>query len=321
MNAKLLLSAVIVSSLFVPFAAALADPLPGEVLKFSQQPMIATLLPNEAGQQQPYFGHDELSTIRPSPTSGSLFTGTFMADDFADKVESDIVHVKWWGSYIGDPAGTAHTPVNSFLIVFEEDVPAGPDNPFSHPGKPLSAQIVTSGVLAPASGTFVEAPIRGPDPLVLESLYQYNAELATPFRQEADKVYWLKIVALVGTQDPTTWGWHNRDYTIPDLLASTAPAVNPGEKNQAPAGFPFDVWHFQDDAVRGTMSLQTDGLGVVQSQYEKQDYVAPYDGPSIVQTFSKDLAFELYRVPEPSSVVLLALGACGLAAFHRRKRG
>ncbi|MBI2823499.1 MAG: PEP-CTERM sorting domain-containing protein [Planctomycetia bacterium] len=318
MNAKLLLSAVILGSLFVPLASAVADPLPGEVLKFSQRPMIATPLPNEAGQQQLYFGHDELSTLQRSPTGGSLFTGTFMADDFADKVESDIVHVRWWGSYIGDPSGTAHVPVNAFLVVFEEDVAADADHPFSHPGKPLSAQIVTPGALTP--GTFVETGIRGPDPLLFESLYQYNAELATPFRQKADTVYWLKIVALVDTQSQTQWGWHNRDYTIPDPLASTAPAVSPGERNEAPAGFPFDVWHFQDDAVKGSMSLQLDGLGIVQTQFDDQNYVAPYDGPSIITQFSKDLAFELYRVPEPSSIALLVVGAFGLVAFHRRRR-
>ena len=55
-------------------------------------------------------------------------------------------------------------------------------------------------------------------------------------------MYWLKIVALVDVppgcpfpdpdQPPTfvpRWGWHNRDYTIMDPLASTPPAVVPGE--------------------------------------------------------------------------------------------
>ena len=98
--------------------------------------------------------------------------------------------------------------------------------------------MVTPGTLSP--GTFTETLERGPDPVLGEALYRYNAELALPFNQAPNTVYWLKIAALVDVPQPlppgqpippdvTQWGWHNRDYTLNDPQASTAPNVNPGE--------------------------------------------------------------------------------------------
>ena len=103
------------------------------------------------------FGHDELSTAYSQfGTAGPQpYRGTFMADDFADKISTPVVHVKWWGSYL-DNFQSAATPVNKFLIAFESDLPAGPGQPFSRPDQVLSHQIVTKGPLAPGSGTYTE---------------------------------------------------------------------------------------------------------------------------------------------------------------------
>ena len=124
-----------------------------------------------------------------------------MADDFADKFSSPVVHVKWWGSYLNDFI-IPNFPVNKFLISFESDVPASAANPFSRPGEPLLNQIVRRvpvGGLTPGSGTFTEVPISGGGPPLGETLYEYNAELhlGKEFFQKPDTVYWLKIVALV----------------------------------------------------------------------------------------------------------------------------
>ncbi|HEV8290377.1 MAG TPA: hypothetical protein VGP94_00570, partial [Tepidisphaeraceae bacterium] len=212
-------------------SATRADPLPGEILKFQQKPMVATTL-GPVGSGPTYFGHDELSTaygILPEPTAPP-YQGRFMADDFADKFETPVLHVRWWGSYMG-PDHFVGGGVKRFYIGFESDVPASPTGGFSHPGTPLLQQFVVKGPLAPSSGTFTETPIRGPDPVIGESLYEYNSELRCPFQQKPDTVYWLKIVALVNQVEdgPIQWGWHNRDWTVPDPLASTPPAVIPGE--------------------------------------------------------------------------------------------
>jgi hypothetical protein len=253
-----------------------------------------------------------------------------MADDFADEFTSPVVHVKWWGSYLNNFT-TPNIPVNKFLISFETDVPdPSPTNPddFSHPGEPLLNQIVTRvplGGLTPGSGTYTEVEI-SPGGLPLnERLYEYNAELHLDkeFFQDPDKVYWLKIVALVDLpaglpwpepdQPPTfapRWGWHNRDYTIHDPLASTPPAVNPGEHLDGVIGPPAagtPIWHFQDDAVTGRVFVNPNIPGgdimprVEQGEYRPTRYLAGADGPPIIADFSKDLAFELYTIPEPAA--------------------
>jgi hypothetical protein len=173
----------------------------------------------------------------------------------------------------------------------------------------------------PPSGMFSEKQIRGPDPLLNEALYEYNAELAMPFEQMADEIYWLKIVALVdpnvnpNPDVPIRWGWHNRDYTIKDPLVG-----NPGETlthiSSVTGTREIPVYHFQDDAVTGPVSVEllaaTDEI-LVQQPYEEDVYhetyyISPYDGPPTIAEMSKDLAFNLYTVPEPSAILLLCVG-------------
>ncbi len=326
------------------FAAnAIADPLPGrDLLKFSQRPMIATPVVDDNGVINTYQGHDELSTAY---TSGfqPLWEGRFMADDFADKLTSPVVHVKWWGSYLNDII-VPDMPVNMFLISFESDAASTAVDTFSHPDQPLLNQIVFRNPLPPTlPGTFTEKLIRGPDPFLGESLYEYNAELnfGKEFMEVKDTVYWLKIVAMVnapvlGSFDPynpdsyptpvTQWGWHNRDYTIQDTLAS--PNVAPGEFIEGTVGGANQpVWHFQDDAVRGDVQIiGTSMPGVVQSNMSPQFYRDGIDGPPGgipgthgIGRFSKDLAFELYTVvPEPASCLLLLMGLTIIPSLRRR---
>jgi hypothetical protein len=297
----------------------LADPLPGEVLKFQQLPQNGPI----------FFGHDEASMgfgiLDPATGVLSGWRGGFMADDFADKFSTPVVHLRWWGSYLNGPGAAT---VDKFLIAFESDVPVGPNNPFSRPGTPLLNQIVRKGPLAPGSGTFTEKPAGGS---AAEPLFEYNAELnlGKEFPQQPNTVYWLKIAALVdGNDPPFIWGWHNRDYTIPDSLASTPPAVSPGESMvgtvPGPTGQPVPVWHFQDDAVSGTFTAMIDpampNMPIVdQSDFVPQRYVFPSDGPDVIQQFSKDLAFELYMIPEPATWLLLITGVVAGRVIMRQE--
>lgn len=335
MNARQQLLAILSLAASAAVAAGLAqaDPLPGrDVLKFTQQPMDFTPI---GGQL--YFGHDEISTAYApmvGPAPAGAYRGRFMADDFADTLSTPVVHVKWWGSYLNNFQSTA-MPVNKFLIAFEADQPQGPNNPFSHPIPPIFSQIVTLGPLSPSSGTYSEKLISGGGPPLNEDLYEYNAELAVPFPQKADTVYWLKIVALVDTLpgiDPTNpnapvprWGWHNRDYTQQNPHAS--PAVSPGE-HLAGTIANSPVYHFQDDAVEGLVNVFTaidpTGVQIVQqvdqpiSSFMPTRYVNDVDGPPGIRGFSKDLAFELYSiVPEPAAGMLLVAGLFGAAMLRR----
>lgn len=320
------------SILVLAISQANADPLPGrDLTKFSQRPMDQT-----AVQGQIYWGHDELSTayapIGQVPVS---YRGDFMADDFADNFSTPVVHVKWWGSYINNSEIFGN--INKFLIAFEQDVPTPNPLGFSYPDPlgPIHSEIVTLGGLSPQSGTFTETLKSAGGPPLNEHLYEYNAELAVPFPQQKDTVYWLKIVALVDSQpgidpfDPNAplprWGWHNRDYTQQDLLAS--PAVMPGENQQGNAAL-GPIWHFQDDAVSGkldvTTFINTDGVEQIDKvnqhlgTFQPENYRDDIDGLPGIGQFSKDLAFELYTVvPEPSTCLLMLFSLCGLVTRRR----
>jgi hypothetical protein len=314
---------------------AAADPLPGrDLLKFSQQPMDQTAVVGQI-----YWGHDEPSTAyAPTGLVPTSYRGRFTADDFADTFATPVVHVKWWGSYLNQSDQFGH--VNKFLIAFEQDVPNPNPLGFSYPDPagPIHSQIVTLGALSPQSGTFTEKFVSGGGAPLNEALYEYNAELAIPFPQQKDTVHWLKIVALVDhapTINPllpgapvTRWGWHNRDYTQQNLLAS--PAVSPGEHLQAasPAGL---IWHFQDDAVTGevavTTFVNTAGVEVVGNvaqfigTFDDEHYIDNVDGPTGIVQFSQDQAFELYTVvPEPATCLLMVAGLFGIAACRRTSK-
>jgi hypothetical protein len=334
-----------VALLTVCATGANADPFSDQVLKFQQSPMIGLPIVDN-GVTQVFNGHDELSTawlsspVPPLPGTNPEYKGVSMADDFADNFDSPVVHVTWWGSYLNNIINPNQL-VTKFLIAFEEDVPAGqvgPDGttlPYSRPGKVLSTQIVDLvGVLAPGSGTYTEQKITN---TLSEDIYKYNAELFLDkqFPQVRDEIYWLKIVALIdaqqtGTSLDTQWGWHNRDYTISNPLAS--PNVLPGEVNEQPIIdllYPTDVWHFQDDAVTSDVSITIDPSmpnmpDVIQFNPINKHYLDDLDGPGPtavhlgIGQFSKDLAFELYTVPEPATCMLLVIGLGAIATSRKR---
>jgi hypothetical protein len=292
-------------------------------------------------------GHDELSTATRT-NDNAPWQGVYMADDFADYAGTPVTHVRWWGSYLGQQ-DTSH--VLRFLISFEHNVPASidatglvtPSHPdFDHPGNLHQIVDFIPGIAPPPPGSFTEKPIAtGPGPVPPpEPLYEYNAELHLDkwFHElkatatNPDDVYWLKIVALndAHREGLIQWGWHNRDWSIPDALA--AKAIDTPDGGESVVGFVpglvagtvQPVWHFEDDAVTGgivvtpTMPFMPT---VEQSGFDEKKYVFPHDGPSEIQQFSKDLAFELYTIiPEPASAVLLALGVFGFAGWNRRRR-
>ena len=96
----------------------------------------------------------------------------------------------------------------------------------------------TDGVLTPGEGTFTEKIIPGPAASMARSTSTTpNCTSDKAFPEQAETVYWLKIVALdvipsltIPVEQRLQWGWHNRDYTIKDPFASTpAAGVSPGE--------------------------------------------------------------------------------------------
>jgi hypothetical protein len=302
----------LLASLAIPSIAS-AAPLPGEILKFQQLPL-GDLATNPNSQ---FPGHDELSTAI-SNAAAQGFSGTFAADDFSDNVSSPVVDVGWWGSY--HPNGAVPGQVQQFLISFESDVPANTASNFSHPGQSLSSEVVTLGALAPGSGTFTETPdasLPGPD----GTTYAYNAELRNPFPEQAGVIYWLKIVALSNPNQNVQWGWHNRDYTIPNPYAAA-----PGDSLLGTNDIGQPVYHYLDDAVTGSVVYNPSALPP-KNLVETNMTPLLYSGAAGVDGFgatgvvppSEDLAFDLYynNVPEPVGLPLLSMG---LFLFRRNRR-
>ena len=151
-------------------------------------------------------------------------------------------------------------------------------------------------------------------------LYEYNAELANPFPEQAGTVYWLKIVALDRPNQHIQWGWHNRDYTIPDPYAAP-----PGDAILGINDIGQPVYHYLDDAVTGNVTYipgvppPTDLIETNMSPllYSNIPAVDGFGATGVVSP-SEDLAFDLYynNVPEPVGLPLLAMGFF----FLRRNR-
>jgi hypothetical protein len=280
-------------------------------------PLNGGLAPSIGGA--PYRGSSQLSTANVG-LFGLSYSGTYASDDFAVTTTSPIIHVEWWGSYLNP--GTNPGGVQQFLISFETDVPATDTEP-SHPGFNVIGQTVSKGALAPGSGTFTETAI--PTAPGGPQLYRYNAELAIPMIQTPDTVFWLTITALVNpdTDGAMQWGWQSRDYGHTDTLASGVPV--PGEHTVA-NGLGLTMWHFQDAAVTGAMtmfSIPSTYLALVTLDgYTPLNYVNSVDGPTGINAYRKDLAFRLYTLPEPSALALIAMGGVAmLLAARRRSRG
>ena len=346
---------VIFLALAMVATTAIADPYPNQVLKFAQEPLIEEWFiegwtqsgPDEwTALSRPYYGHDELSTVWLNNDTAQ-YEGVFMADDFADRLATPVVHVEWWGSYLDMQSG--YNGVQNFLIAFETDVPSGPENElgFSYPGTVISSQVVSryrgSDKYVPP-GTFDEQYVDYSN--LDEPVFHYNAELAVPFDQDPETVYWLKIVALNDEQEEgrIAWGWHNRNYLVENASAATGPPL-PGEYiagkivEQDPWGGAFDakdVWHFQDDAVTGQMKVYPDSatFELIPDQDAAtfaKTYYSDADGPWWLYEPdhaygdspipSKDLAFRLHTIPEPCGCLLLAMGLVCLLGWRRVRRG
>jgi hypothetical protein len=149
---------------------------------------------------------------------------TTLADDFKCTQTGKLTDIHFWGSFAGDclpPGG----PDSMFLrINIYSDVPAGVDQPFSHPGEMLwtrdlapcqySVRMVAEdreeGWFDPATGFYAAAEHF--------KAFQYNICIDPddePFEQEEGTIYWLEIQHVRPDQDPEyTFGWKT---TRPDL--------------------------------------------------------------------------------------------------------
>jgi hypothetical protein len=214
----------------------------------------------------------------------SMVPEIVVADDFPCKDPRPVTDLHWWGSYPQLAPGTTPRRPDSFLIRFWTDVPAGadPNMPWSHPGEERWRIVCENYTWEPVGYDIdVEQYLRNNEVVIVDQAYQYNQTL------KPEEYFY---------QDPG-----ENIYWI----SIQAQYVNPTAA---------DVWGwktrphmFNDDAVTGI------DVGVGPADIGWQE-IRTSDGQSW------DMAFELTTVPEPSTFVLLAMGAFGLVAYAWRKR-
>jgi hypothetical protein len=214
----------------------------------------------------------------------SMVPQPIVADDFLCEDPRPITDLHWWGSYPQQQPGTPLKHPDRFLIRFWTDVPAGADSnmPWSHPGQPIWPIVSENYRVEPVGYDIdVEKYLRNNEIVRVDQAFQYNLTL------KPEEYF---------RQDPG-----NNIYWV----SIQAQYNNPG---------PGDVWgwktrphFFNDDAVTGGP------IGDDSGGFWWEPVIGP-DGQSW------DMAFELTTVPEPSTFVLLAMGAFGLVAYAWRKR-
>jgi hypothetical protein len=157
---------------------ALALPASAQIVLYTQAPDASGIV----------FGSQ--NDTRPTVGLGNLFT-TF--DNFTIEHASTIQNVQWQGGFF---LPATHGNITGFTLTFYSDSAA-------QPGSVLSSETIAGSAGETAVGTEGSALV-----------FNYSANLPTPFTTADNTTYWLSIVAdLPLVADPTAinpglWGWH-----------------------------------------------------------------------------------------------------------------
>jgi hypothetical protein len=152
-----------------------------------------------------------------------------LADDWMCTETGAVSDVHFWGSWQNDVIGQI---VNAHLSI-HADVPAGDQNPFSHPGALLWSWDVEPTLIGtePASPQGWFDPASGQFEKPNHSLwFQYNiVNIPDPYIQQVGTIYWLDISV---TTTGGTWGWktslnHFNDDAVWSSGGSWAELVDP----------------------------------------------------------------------------------------------
>jgi len=183
-------------------------------VKWSQPPV-------EFDPREPYLynGWDEPSVYDYPPV---------VADDWLCEDERPITDLHWWGSFLGWPHSYPPPVVpKAFHIGIWTDVPEGPNEPFSHPGKLIWENYCDNWVWNFAG---YDKDPRVPAQHENEACFQFTQLLSQDewFYQGPNDlwdddpnstVYWLSIAAIYDPDQPEPrypWGWKTRPHLFRD---------------------------------------------------------------------------------------------------------
>ena len=150
-----------------------------------------------------------VASVEPAP---------LLADDWQCNDPRPVTDAHFWGSYIGwqetAPRPSLPTPgVQGFVIRFYSDVPAGVDQPYSHPGDLLVEFSVTD-----FEETYVASIPRFDE--TFEHKFGYRLDLPEPFEQVEGTIYWISIAAIMAPDPEFLWGWETSSNHWNDNVVS-----------------------------------------------------------------------------------------------------
>ena len=208
-----------------------------------------------------------------------------LADDWECSQTGYVDDIHFWGSWLGGIEGT----ITAFEIQIFENIPATETLP-SMPGARLWVAEVPFGAVqaVPIDPPSMEGWYNPSNGEVLpadhQAYFQYNiANIADPFLQHKDQIYWLAITAWVdGTE---LWGWKS--------------SLN----------------HWEDDAFWGIQDAPF-GIPVWQAElYEPPDFVQSLDLAFVITGHTP-----IPAVSEWGLVVMALLGLTAGTVMYRKFR-
>jgi GEVED domain-containing protein/Big-like domain-containing protein len=175
---------------------------PQQTVKWSQPP--EPYVPDDA-----YNGWDEYSVYG---------TEQIVADDWVCTTDAPVTDVHWWGSFLG--WGELETPElpDAFHIGIWTDVPAGFDQPFSHPGEMLWENWCDTFTTQFVGWDFDPRDETAPP----EATFLFEQDLEPEewfWQEEGDNIYWVSISAVYENM----WAEHPFGWKTRPRLNSPAP--------------------------------------------------------------------------------------------------
>jgi hypothetical protein len=132
----------------------------------------------------------------PTPPPGDLYQRAY--DNFTLSRTANITSVQWQGGYAFGPQGT----ITGFHLTFWPDqVVGGVHQPNTSVANPFSVTIL-GNANEKSAGT--EVGSSGSSNLI----FNYSADLTTPFKATAGTQYWLSIFPDLDSSVAGNWGWH-----------------------------------------------------------------------------------------------------------------
>jgi hypothetical protein len=314
------LAAIVAVALIAPNAPGQRIFQPkGNIIKYEQPLGHFVEPPNMMLWGEDIWSDVDWNKIMQSPT---LMPNWVIADDFRDEFSTPVRTVKWWGSYFPQPTVFQQTaggliPVppgpgveDGFVISFFGDLPAGPSptnpDPFSKPDGLLGTYVL------PIDRVHITPTgLLGWD---MQPIYEYEANLmdahldhalspiADPmgFNQRPGDIYWISILAEVGHR--------LRLETIPGTTEQVWISEDTGKIAENHFwGWHTSPIHFNDVATMGHLFMPGNDW-----QYGQWMPIQPQHGLF-------DMAFQLKTIPEPATLLLVALGAVVLGVRRGRR--